>query len=207
MLLPPVESNQFTLWAFTRRAHDCGLVPSMGSIRDCYDNAVIESFRGKIQTELLNRKRWKTRIELANAMFEYLEIFHNRHDRHRALGMLTPIEYENVHFTLHTSTRSLKSDMTTPRNSGNIKVSGLAGAIQSGLGSQAWDVDCSSLALRLRRCRWGAVTPTKLSSLSARLRVAGRPVRGTAKYDRFTEVSNTMADNHINSIYVIQVEI
>jgi transposase InsO family protein len=70
----------------------------MGSIGDCYDNAVIESFWGRMQTELLTRKRWKTRIDLANAMFEYLEIFHNRQRRHSALGMLTPIEFENVHF-------------------------------------------------------------------------------------------------------------
>ncbi|PBI86891.1 hypothetical protein BKP42_63410 [Rhodococcus erythropolis] len=60
---------------------------------------MIESFWGRMQTELLNRKRWKTRIDLANAMFEYLEIFHNRQRRHSALGMLTPIEFENVHFT------------------------------------------------------------------------------------------------------------
>ena len=46
-----------------------GLVPSMGSIGDCYDNAMIESFWGRMQTELLNRKRWKTRIELANAIW------------------------------------------------------------------------------------------------------------------------------------------
>ena len=71
----------------------------MGSIGDCYDNAVIESFWGRMETELLNRKRWRTRIELANAMFEYLEIFHNRQRRHSALGMLTPIEFENVQFT------------------------------------------------------------------------------------------------------------
>ena len=125
---------QFTSWAFTRRAHDSGLVPSMGSIGDCYDNAVIESFWGRMQTELLNWKRWKTRIELANAMFEYLEIFHNRQRRHSALGMLTPIEFENVHFTLHTSTRSLKSNMTTPRNTGYIRCrpsASLAGSINS----------------------------------------------------------------------------
>jgi putative transposase len=42
-----------------------------------------------MQTELLNRRRWRTRIELANAIFEYLEIFHNRQRRHSALGMLT----------------------------------------------------------------------------------------------------------------------
>jgi putative transposase len=88
---------QFTSWAFTRRAHDSGLVPSMGSIGDCFDNAVIESFWGRVQTELLNRRRWKTRIELANALFEYLEIFHNRQRRHSALGMLTPTEYEMLH--------------------------------------------------------------------------------------------------------------
>ena len=54
---------QFTSWAFTRRARESGLVPSMGSIGDCYDNAVIESFWGRMQTELLNRQRWRTRIE------------------------------------------------------------------------------------------------------------------------------------------------
>jgi transposase InsO family protein len=68
----------FTSWAFTDRAKRSGLVPSMGSIGDCYDNAMIESFWGRMQTELLNRKRWKSRIELANATFEYVEIFHNR---------------------------------------------------------------------------------------------------------------------------------
>ncbi|MFG3522034.1 IS3 family transposase [Nocardia nova] len=46
---------------------------------------------GRTQTEMLNPQRWKTRIELANAIFEYLEIFHNRRRRHSALGMRTPI--------------------------------------------------------------------------------------------------------------------
>ena len=85
---------QFTSWAFTKRALDSGLVPSMGSIGDCYHNAMIESFWGRMQTELLNRQRWRTRIELANAIFEYIEIFHNRRRRHSSLGMLTPIEFE-----------------------------------------------------------------------------------------------------------------
>jgi transposase InsO family protein len=85
---------QFTSWAFTNRAKQSGLVPSMGSIGDCYDNAMIESFWARMQTELLNRKKWRTRIELANAIFEYLEIFHNRQRRHSALGMRTPVEFE-----------------------------------------------------------------------------------------------------------------
>ena len=93
------HGTQFTSWAFTRRAQESGLLPSMGSIGDCFDNAVIESFWGRMQTELLNRQRWKTRLELANAMFEYLEIFHNRQRSHSAIGMLTPNEYEDLHTT------------------------------------------------------------------------------------------------------------
>lgn len=88
------QGTQFTSWAFTRRAVDSGLLPSMGSVGNCYDNAMIESFWSRMQVELLNRRRWKTRIELANAIFEYLEIFHNRQRRHSSLGMLTPVEYE-----------------------------------------------------------------------------------------------------------------
>jgi hypothetical protein len=53
---------------------------------------VIESFWGRMQVELLNRRRWRTRVELATALFEYLEIFHNRRRCHSALGMRTPIE-------------------------------------------------------------------------------------------------------------------
>ena len=73
-------------WTFTQRAIDSGLVPSMGSVGDCYDNAMIESFWSRMQVELLDRKRWKTRVELANAIFEYLEIFHNRKRRRSSLA-------------------------------------------------------------------------------------------------------------------------
>ena len=91
------QGTQFTSWAFTRRALDSGLLASMGSVGDCYDNAMIESFWSRMQVELLNRKRWNTRVELATAIFEYLEIFHNRQRRHSSLGMLTPIEFEARH--------------------------------------------------------------------------------------------------------------
>lgn len=86
---------QLGSWAFTTRAKQSGLVPSMGSIGDCYDDAVIESFWPRMQVELLDRQRWRTRLELANAMVDYLEIFHNRRRRHSALGLLTPIEFED----------------------------------------------------------------------------------------------------------------
>jgi transposase InsO family protein len=66
----------------------------MGGVGACYDNAMIESFWSRMQLELLDRQRWRTRIELANVIFEYLEIFHNLQRRHRAPGMLSPIEIE-----------------------------------------------------------------------------------------------------------------
>ena len=66
----------------------------MGSVGDCYDNSMIESFWSRMQVELLDRKRWNTRIELANAIFEYLEIWHNRQRRHSRLDMLSPIQFE-----------------------------------------------------------------------------------------------------------------
>jgi len=88
------QGTQFTSWAFTRRAIDSGLLPSMGAVGVCFDNAMIESFWSRMQVELLDRQPWKTRVELANAIFEYLEIFHNRQRRHSSLKMLTPVEFE-----------------------------------------------------------------------------------------------------------------
>ena len=67
---------------------------SCGATTPCSNNAMIESFWSRMQVELLDRQRWRTRLELANAIFEHLEIFHNRRRRHSALGMLTPIEFE-----------------------------------------------------------------------------------------------------------------
>jgi putative transposase len=90
------QGVQFASWAFTQRAKNSGLLPSMGSVGDCYDNSMIEAFWSRMQVELLDQRRWRTRVELANAIFEYLEIFHNRQRRHSSLGMLTPIEFETV---------------------------------------------------------------------------------------------------------------
>ena len=85
---------QFTSWAFGNKIRSAGLMPSFGSVGDGLDNAMMESFWSSMQIELLNRRRWKTRVELANAIFDYIEIFHNRQRRHSALGYRTPTEYE-----------------------------------------------------------------------------------------------------------------
>jgi putative transposase len=64
-------------------------VASTGSVGDCFDNSMIEEFWLRMQVELLDPRRWRTRIELANAIFEYLEIWHNRRRRHSALGRVS----------------------------------------------------------------------------------------------------------------------
>ncbi len=94
VLLRPIESTQFTSWGFSERAVNYGLLPSMGTIGDCFDNAVIESFWSRVQVELLDRQFWKTRLQLSTAMFDYIEVFHNRQRRHSSLGMLSPVEFE-----------------------------------------------------------------------------------------------------------------
>ena len=66
----------------------------MGSVGDCFDNAVMEAYWSRMQVELLDRKRWSSRIDLANAMFEYLEIFHTASVANRRSVGLTPVEYE-----------------------------------------------------------------------------------------------------------------
>ena len=88
------HGTQSTSWVFGDKIRSAGLLPSFGSVGDGLDNAMMESFWSSMQIELLNRQRWKTRVELANAIFDYIEVFHNRRRRHSALGYLTPIEYE-----------------------------------------------------------------------------------------------------------------
>lgn len=91
------HGTQFTSWTFTERARRAGLLPSLGTIGDPYDNAVAESFWARMQTELLDRQRWHTRVELANAIFEYIEGFYNRRRRHSALDYMSPIQFETTH--------------------------------------------------------------------------------------------------------------
>ena len=73
-----------------------GLVCSMSRKGDCWDNAVAESFFGGLKSELVNDADFATRAEAKTALFEYLEVFHNRQRLHSSLGYLTPVEYETL---------------------------------------------------------------------------------------------------------------
>lgn len=91
------HGSQFTSWAFTENVRRLGLTSSMGTVGDCYDNAPMESFWGSMQIELLNRQRWRTNLELAVAIADYIEHFYNPTRRHSALGYLTPNEFDDLH--------------------------------------------------------------------------------------------------------------
>lgn len=92
--------GQFTSWAFTTNITAYGIRLSLGTMGDCFDNAMIESFWGRMQTELLNGKKWTTVVDLSIEMADYIENFHNTTRRHSGLDMLTPTEYETINTTL-----------------------------------------------------------------------------------------------------------
>ncbi len=66
----------------------------MGRVASAGDNAAMESWRALLQNNVLNRRRWRTRDELHGAIVFWIEHSYNRRWRQRALGKLTPVEYE-----------------------------------------------------------------------------------------------------------------
>jgi putative transposase len=85
---------QYTSYTFGKRCREMGVMPSMGSVGDAYDNAMAESFFATLERELLNRRRFKTQAEARMAVFEWIEGWYNPHRRHSALGYVSPINYE-----------------------------------------------------------------------------------------------------------------
>jgi putative transposase len=91
------HGSQYTSWAFGRRLRAAGLLGSMGTIGDCFDNSVAESFFGTLQLELLDEHHWATRQQLALAIFDWVEAWYNPRRRHSYCTMLSPNDYEQAH--------------------------------------------------------------------------------------------------------------
>jgi putative transposase len=88
------QGCQYTSIAFGKRCQEAGVRPSMGSVGDCYDNAMCESFNATLECELLVQRRFKNQREAALAVFDFIEGWYNPHRRHTSLGMLSPMQYE-----------------------------------------------------------------------------------------------------------------
>ncbi len=88
---------QYTSYSFGKRCREAGVMPSMGSVGDAYDNAMAASFFASLERELLNRRRFKSQAEAKMAIFEWIEGWYNPHRRHSSLGYRSPMNYERAH--------------------------------------------------------------------------------------------------------------
>ena len=68
----------------------------MGSIGDCFDNSVAESFFGTLQLELLDEHHWATRQQLGLAIFDWIEAWYNPRRPHSYCSILSPIDHETA---------------------------------------------------------------------------------------------------------------
>jgi len=88
--------EQFTSWAFGRRLRDAGLLGSMGTVGDCYDNSMMESFFGTLQLELLDEHTWaatNSRPRSSNGS----KAGHDPTRRHTSINDRSPAEFETLH--------------------------------------------------------------------------------------------------------------
>lgn len=88
------QGCQYTSIAFDKRCEEAGVRPSMGSVGDCYDNAMCESFNATLECELLAHYRFKHQREASLAVFDFIEGWYNPRRRHTAIGNISPAEYE-----------------------------------------------------------------------------------------------------------------
>lgn len=90
------RGSQYTSWAIGRTLRESGILQSMGSRGDAYDNAQAESFMSTLKTELVDRRSWPTRDDARRAIFDYIEGWYNPRRRHSALGYHSPADYEKI---------------------------------------------------------------------------------------------------------------
>lgn len=64
--------------------------------RDCWDNAVMESFFATLKKELIHRQKYETRASARHSIFEYIEVFYNGERHHSSLGYQSPEMFEQA---------------------------------------------------------------------------------------------------------------
>jgi putative transposase len=94
------RGGEYSSYALERELRRHGALASMGSVADCYDNALAESLFATLECELFDQQpggRFQTRREATLAVFDYLETFYNPRRRHSALGQISPARFEQEH--------------------------------------------------------------------------------------------------------------
>lgn len=90
------QGTQYTSIALGIRAREAGIQLSMGSVGDCYDNAMCESFFATLECELLDRTSFRTHGEARREVFGFIEGWYNPYRLHSALGYRSPMQFEGA---------------------------------------------------------------------------------------------------------------
>ncbi len=88
------RGTQYTAAEFRQLLADHEITQSFSRPRQCWDNAVAESWFATLKLELIDRQSWATRAQVRRAVFEFIEVFYNRRRLHSSLDYLSPAEYE-----------------------------------------------------------------------------------------------------------------
>jgi len=93
------RGSQYASDDYRKKLRLAGIIASMSRKGNCYDNAHVESFFHSLKTELVYRKKFSTRKEAMQAIFEWIETWYNRQRLHSALGYMSPEQYEKLALT------------------------------------------------------------------------------------------------------------
>lgn len=118
------QGCQYTAIEFGRRCREANVRPSMGSVGDCYDNAMCESFFATLECELLDRITLRTPAEARIAVFDFVEGWYNPTRRHSSLDYESPLTFERRHAHL-TGKRTTTGDTADPEGCQRSVVSAL----------------------------------------------------------------------------------
>ena len=91
------QGSEYTSIAFGKRCQELGVRPSMGSVGDCYDNALCESFFASLECELIDRSTFRNRREARMAVFRWIEAWYNPLRRHSGIDRMSPVNFERRH--------------------------------------------------------------------------------------------------------------
>jgi len=88
------QGCQYTSIEFGRRCREAGVRPSMGTVGDCFDNAMCESFFATLECELIDRWTFRTHHDARQAIVDFIEGFYNTRRRHSSIGYRSPVQFE-----------------------------------------------------------------------------------------------------------------
>ena len=95
------RGSQYASEHYRRALAAEGITCSMSGVGQCWDNAPVESFFGRMKCEIAATEMFATKAEAKAEIFEYLEVFHNRVRLHSSLGFVSPVEFERAYHQTH----------------------------------------------------------------------------------------------------------